>query len=487
MASGDPSAFGETWYAATAVESARRPALGMEIDADVCVVGGGLAGLTAAREIALRGWSVVLLEARRIAWSASGRNTGFVIPGFSADPEALIERIGPDRTRALWRLSEAGAEYVRRTVRETGMAGVELSDTGWLHVSKTGRKAAIDGYSVLAHELGAAVDYWSAERVRAHLRSPLYFSAVHHRTAFSIHPLNYALGLAAAAEAAGVRIFEDTPALEIDPAGIRKRVTTPSARVRSNQIVIAGSVHVGALMPDIAATMVPVYPYVVVTRPVGPALQEAVAYRGAVSDTDLANNHYRVVGGDRLMWSGHSTTWRGAARRRVRALLSDIARAYPQLGAVEAEFTWSGVFGNTVHRMPNIGELAPGLWLLSGFGGHGLNTTAMAGELAARGIVEGDQTWRLFSPFDLVWSGGAAGRAVTQAYAWTFGRRERLLGRLAQRREGAIEPLEEPMAELAEAETSPADTSKPATPKRRRKAKAKPAARETERSPAAGT
>ena len=130
-----------------------------------------------------------------------------------------------------------------------------------------------------------------------------------------------------------------------------------------------------------------------------------------MSDNELADNHYRVVDGDRLMWSDRCTVWERDPRRYVRTLLADIRRTYPQLGKVKAEYAWTGTLGSTVHRMPQIGELSPGVWLLSGFGGQGINTTAMGGEIIARAIVDGGQTWRLFQPFDLVWAGGRLGRA----------------------------------------------------------------------------
>ena len=140
--------------------------------------------------------------------------------------------------------------------------------------------------------------------------------------------------------------------------------------------------------------------------------------RGAVSDSDLADNHYRIVDGDRLMWSGRATTWRGNPRRYLRSLTADIKKTYPQLGDVTVDYAWSGTLGNTIHRMPQIGELGAHVWLASGFGGHGLNTTALAGNLIARAIVEGDHTWRQFTPFELVWAGGLLGRAATQMYYW---------------------------------------------------------------------
>jgi glycine/D-amino acid oxidase-like deaminating enzyme len=283
-------------------------------------------------------------------------------------------------------------------------------------------------------DFGAAVDFWPAERVREVLKSPLYFGAVHYPKAFSIHTLNYALGLAAAAEATGARIFEESPAIEIDPAGVRKRIVTPTARVRAAHVVLAGNVHVGRVMPKISHTLLPISTYVITTAKLGERLREVMSYPGAVSDTELADNHYRVVDGDRLMWSGRSTAWRGNPQRYIRPLVADIRRAYPQLGDIEVDYAWTGVLGNTVHRMPQIGEVAPGFWLLSGFGGHGLNTTAMGGELIARAIVEDDRTWRQFLPFELVWAGGPLGRAAMQAYYWAYRGRERVNAHMARER-----------------------------------------------------
>jgi len=414
-ASADVAAQGLSWYETT-VASKREPIrLTFDLDVDVCVIGGGLAGLTTARELARRNWSVAVLEARSVGWNASGRNCGFVLPGFAETMENIASRVGVEHARAMWELSDAGRMYVRDTIAETRMPGVEPVD-GWLHVSRFAEDFGYPAHvSELRNRYGADVDAWSTEQVRAVLRSPVYFNAVHYRTAFHIHPLNYVLGLAAAAERAGVRIFEETPALEIDPAGVRKRVTTPSARVRAAHVVLAGNVHLGSLQPQLAGTVMPLTTFVSVTAPIGERLREIIGYAGAVSDGPRADNHYRVVAGDRLLWAGGMRTWAADARPFARRLRADLARTYPQLADVEIEQVWSGTLGRTVHRMPQIGELAPGLWVASGFGGHGLNTTAMAGLLIARAIAESDTSWHLFQPYELVWAGGIAGRAVVQA------------------------------------------------------------------------
>jgi glycine/D-amino acid oxidase-like deaminating enzyme len=469
MRKADPKALGSSWYSATRVASPPRGALTIELDVDVCIIGAGLAGLTAAREVARRGWSVVVLEAESVAWNASGRNTGFVMPGYSASPAAIVERVGLDHARKLWLLSEAGAEYIREAAQEKVMDGVALTEGGWLRVSKLDDDPALHAEAnLLKDEFGAAVELWPADLVRETLRSPHYFEALHHPRAFSLHPLNYALGLAALAEAAGARIFEDTEALEIDPAGVRKRISTKNSRVRAGHVVLAGNVHLAGLMPQFANTLQPAFNYVIATAPLGDALHDAIRYTGGVSDSDLADNHYRVVDRDRLLWSGRSTVWRGKPQRYVETLLGQIRRAYPQLAGVKAEYGWTGVTGHTVHHMPQIGEITPGLWLLSGFGNHGLNTTAMGGEMVAKAIVDGDTTWKAFQPFELVWAGGMVGRAAKQARHWRARSSEAMAARMARRREDkrrrtspgmpklpAMKPADEIPA-VAEAEPAPA-------------------------------
>jgi glycine/D-amino acid oxidase-like deaminating enzyme len=164
-------------------------------------------------------------------------------------------------------------------------------------------------------------------------------------------------------------------------------------------------------------------------------LHDVVRYRGAVSDTNRADNHYRIVGGDRLQWSGRMRAWEASPRLVARGLASDIRRTFPSLGKVGVAHFWPGTLGRTVHRMPQIGEIERGLWLASGFGSHGLNNTAIAGELIARGIVDGDQTWRLFSPYELVWAGGVIGRMVAQGIYWGIRPVERVEQEIAWYRE----------------------------------------------------
>jgi glycine/D-amino acid oxidase-like deaminating enzyme len=455
------AAYGGSWFAATKVSAPARPPLTGDLDVDVCIIGGGLAGLTTAREVARSGWSVALLEAGRIAAKASGRNTGFVLPGFAALEESLVKRVGFTQAADLWALSQAGVEYVRDIIRDDALPGVS-PQPGWLQVSKTDNTDAFTRLVGLLGEFGAEIEAWETDRVRAVLHSERYFHAIHYPAAINIHPLNYALGLAAAAERAGVRIYEYTPALSIDAAGVRKRVDTAHARVRANHVVLCANVGGEGLVPTIAATLIPLTTYVITTAPLGARIGDAVAYGGSVSDSELADNHYRRVDGDRLLWAGRLTTREHDPRRYANALLADIKRTYPQLDGVASEYAWAGTLGRTVHGMPQIGQLSPGLWLASGFGGHGLNATALAGLLIARAMVDGDQTWKHFSAFELVWAGGRLGRATAQVYYWAMRLREAAAERRARAADAARRRAQKVQTPVAEAPITPADAHIPA-------------------------
>src|SRR5258708_23528733 len=264
---------------------------------------------------------------------------------------------------------------------------------------------------MLGEDFDTEVEGWQIDRVRDQLRTERYFHGVYYPKAFQIDGRKYVLGLAALARRAGARIFEDTPVVSVDSSGIRKRIVTPSARLRASHIVLAGNVHLGATLRRLSETLLPVWRYAAVTAPLGARLAEAMTFRGSVTDTD-GIDHFRIVDGDRLMWASPETAWAARPERFAPAIARRIRTIFPKLGQVEIAETWSGAVGETVHGMPQIGQLRRGLWVASGFGRQGLNTSAIAGQLIARSILRRDERWRLFSPFELVWAGGATGRVA---------------------------------------------------------------------------
>ncbi len=413
-----------------------RSRLSFDLDVDICVVGAGLAGLTVALEAARLGASVAVLEGRHVGWNASGHHLGTVMPGFGLPIGELIARIGFEDARELWSLSKEGVEYVRATASEELIPGIALSE-GALEVSNVeAGEELISRLQMLGEDFETEVEGWQVDRVRDQLRTDRYFHGVYYPKAFQIDGRKYVHGLAALATRAGARIFEDTPVVSIDSSGIRKRIVTPSARLRASHIVLAGNIHLGEPLRRLSETLLPVWRYAAMTAPLGEQLADVVKFRGSVTDIDGVD-HFRIVDGDRLMWASPETTWAARPERFAGAIARRIRTIFPQLGSTGIAEVWGGAVGETVHGMPQIGQLRRGLWVTSGFGRQGLNTSAMAGQLIARSILWGDERWRLFSPFELVWAGGVTGR-VAGHFVGMWGRgSSAAAGALARYRERA--------------------------------------------------
>jgi glycine/D-amino acid oxidase-like deaminating enzyme len=408
--------------------------LTFDLDVDICVVGAGLAGLTVALEAARLGASVAVLEGRHVGWNASGHQLGTVMPGYGLPIGDLIARIGLEGARELWSLSKDGAEYVRANATEELIPGIALTE-GALEVSNVDAgDQLISRLQTLGQDFGTEVEGWQVDRVRDVLKTGHYFHGVYYPRAFQLDGRKYIHGLAALARRAGARIFEDTPAVSIDSSGIRKRIVTPSARLRASHIVLAGNIHLGAPLRRLSETLLPVWRYAGVTAPLGERLADVMTFQGSVSDS-AGIDHFRIVDGDRLMWASPETTWAAKPERFASAIQRRIRTIFPQLGKLEIAETWGGAVGQPVHGMPQIGRLRPGLWVASGFGRQGLNTSAIAGQLIARSILWGDERWRLFSPFELVWAGGPTGRVAGQVIGMCGRGISAAAGALARHRE----------------------------------------------------
>src|SRR5262245_44184867 len=414
----------------------QRVRLSFDLDVDIAIVGAGLAGLTVALEAARLGASIAVLEGRHVGWGASGHHLGTVMPGFGLPVDDLIERVGLEDAQELWALSKEGADHVRAIATEEAMPGIALSD-GALEVSNVDAgETLIHRLQMLSSDFDTEVEGWQVDRVRNELRTDRYFHGIYYPKAFQLDPRKYVHGLAAQARRAGARIFEDTPVVSIDPSGIRKRIVTPSARLRASHIVLCGNVYLGAPLRRLSETLLPVWRYAAVTEPLGERLGEVIAFRGSVADSD-GIDHFRIVDGDRLMWASPETTWEARPHRFGPAIARRIATIFPKLGKVPISSVFGGAVGVTVHGMPQIGQLRKGLWVASGFGRQGLNTSAMAGQVIARSILWGEDRWKLFSPFELVWAGGATGRAAGHLIGlWGRGH-SAAVGALARYREGA--------------------------------------------------
>src|SRR6266478_4478838 len=308
-----------------------RSRLSFDLDVDIAVVGAGLAGLTVALEAARLGASVAVLEGRHVGWNASGHQLGTVMPGYALPIGELIARVGFEDTRELWSLSKHGAELVRANASED--PGIAISE-GALEVSNVDvGDQLISRLQMLGEDFETDVEGWQVDRVRAELKTDRYFHGVYYPKAFQIDGRRYIHGLAALARRAGARIFEDTPVVSIDPSGIRKRIVTPSARLRASHIVLAGNIHLGAASRRLSETLLPVWRYAGVTESLGDRLAEVISFQGSVTDSD-GIDHFRIVDGDRLMWASPETTWDARPRRFGSVVQRRIATVFPKLGKV---------------------------------------------------------------------------------------------------------------------------------------------------------
>src|ERR1700753_687136 len=261
-----------------------RTRLSFDLDVDICVVGAGLAGLTVAFEAARLGASVAVLEGRQGGGNSAGHQLGTVMPGYGVPIGDVIARVGFEDARELWALSKQGADYVRANATETLMPGIGLSE-GALEVSNVDAgDQLISRLQMLGEDFAIEAEGWQVDHVRDQLRTGRYFHGVYYPKAFQLDGRNYIHGLAALARRAGARIFEDTPVVSIDPSGVRKRIVTPSARLRASHIVLAGNIHLGAPLKRLSETLLPVWRYAGVTAPLGERVHEIIGFKGSVMD-----------------------------------------------------------------------------------------------------------------------------------------------------------------------------------------------------------
>ena len=420
--------YPNSWYAATADEAPRRPPLDRLVQADVAVVGGGFAGLHTARLLAKKGKRVVLLERHRVGWGASGRNGGFVSPGWAARSAAIVKKLGPARARELYALSKLGVKIVEEAIAEMDRPELVMGRRKLL-LSRTDQGPNFaDRTRQLAESLGASFEPWPKEKVREVVRSERYHQGVHEPDCFHTHPLNLALALAADIEKRGGLVFEGAEARSLSRSGGSWLVGAGAtgAGIAARDVVLAGNADLGAVAPLIAGAVLPVATYVVVTENLGSRLAGLMQWSGAISDTRRAGDYYRIVDGDRLLWGGRITTRQSVPVRLAAMMRSDIGDVFPSLADARIDYAWAGTMGYAVHKMPHVGEVEPHLWVCSAFGGHGVAQTAAAADAVASGIAGEDDRWRLFAPYPIGWAGGWLGRAGTQIAYWSMQARDRL-------------------------------------------------------------
>jgi gamma-glutamylputrescine oxidase len=415
------SAYIDCYYSRTLATSDTYPEAEGRIRAEVCIVGGGLAGLTAAVRLARSGRSVVLLEAQRVAWGASGRNGGFVSAGYATGLAAIERRVGRDHAKDLYRLSIEGVDIVRRHIAGLGIAEAQPVPGIAKALRYDSRGALRRSRDRLERDFGLRQRYLPSEEVRAMFASPKYHEAVLDEDAFHFHPLNYGRALAREAARLGAAIHERSAVVSADLDGPRKRLRTPHAEIEAEHVLVTTGGYTGAVLPALSRSFLPIATYVLLTESAPDLVRGAIRTSAAVLDDRRAGDYYRLVDdGNRILWGGRITT-RTTDPRDIAALLRrEMVSTYPQLSGLKVEVAWSGLMSYARHLMPQIGRLRPGVWYCTAFGGHGMNTTAIGGTVIAEGIAGESDRYRAFAPFGLAWNGGIFGRAAAQLTYWAY-------------------------------------------------------------------
>jgi len=409
----------DSYYSRSVSAPAARPTLEADTDCDICVVGGGMAGLATALGLAERGRDVVLLEANRVGWGASGRNGGFVSGGYSLGLDGIEARVGRADADALVRLTFDALQLIRTRIEKYGIdAGPMRSG-----IMKASWYANADGLKAHADKMnerfGLGLAFQSRETMRELYLTKRYYEGVLDPDAFQFHSLNFTNGIADAAISNGARIFENSAVTHMDLKRDRKRIDTARGSVSANQVVICCSGYIGHLHPKLARATLPVGTYVVLTEPLGDRLQDAIRAPYGTSDSRIANDYYRALPDTRLLWGGRVSS-NLSPRDLEKKMIGDILRIYPQLEGIGAEIAWPGTMGYSVHKMPQIGRLSEGVWFNQGYGGHGMCATTAGGEVVAKAIAEDDETYKLFAPFGLDFAGGPLGPMIAQCAYWGY-------------------------------------------------------------------
>jgi len=413
-----------SYYRATAAPYEPYLPLGGRHETRVVVVGGGYAGLNVALGLAERGVrDVTLLEREQVGFGASGRNGGFVFAGYSLGEQALLDQLGEARARALFGLTTAAVRRIRERVAEYAMA-CDVVDEGVIWANWFRDPGVLrERQRLLADHYDTHWEWLPKDALRERVCSARYTDGLYERNALHLHPLNYAIGLAAAAAGQGVRIHENSDVWRLRREGAHWRVETPHGVVLAEHVVLACGGYLAGLERRIDRSVLPIATYVMTTEPLGSRLGECLRTRSAVYDTRFAFDYYRPLADTRLLWGGRISIRNRSPRAVQRLLRKDLLRVFPQLGEVKIDYAWSGLMSYARHQMPQLGTDGNGLWWAQAFGGHGLAPTCAAGELLAAAIAEDDQAWREFADYGLVSTGKPLGFLAAQAsYWWQEGR-----------------------------------------------------------------
>ena len=409
----------QSFYEATVARSAGHssayaPLTGRR-SVNVCIIGGGLAGLSTALGLAERGVAdVAVLEAEQVGFGASGRNGGFVFGGYSLDCADLLKTLGPARARELYTLTTDAVDLMRKRIRRYRI-DCDVTDAGVILANWFDEPARLETQRRLMRDsFGVEWEPVAAAELASQLKTSRYHGGLFERNAFHFHPLKYVLGVASAAANAGVQIHEKSPVVRLELEGSDFVVHTPHGALDARHVVMAGGGYARNVYPRVERAVLPIATYVMATEPLGARLKDAMDTRAAVYDTRFAFDYYRPLPDTRILWGGRISVRDRSPDIIARLLRRDLLKVYPQLHDVRIEHAWGGLMSYARHKMPQIGRSTDGIWYAVGFGGHGMAPTTVSGELLAAAISGERPVPDAFAAFGLTPTYGALGLAAAQ-------------------------------------------------------------------------
>ncbi len=418
-----------SYYAASANPAPERPALTGDRQIDICIVGAGYSGLSTGLHLAEKGYNVAIIEGAQVGWGASGRNGGQIVNGLNASLQTIRQRYGQDTATFVAGLVQEGGEIIRERVRTYDIQ-CDLKD-GNIFAGLTG-----------AHmrELEERMKLWASygiknqemldkAQLRKHVNSDLYAGGLIDHSGGHMHPLNLALGEAAAFEQNGGTIYEMSPVISVDYAAARPVVRTANGSMTCKTLVLCGNAYLGHVVPRLAARVMPVSTQVMATEPLGEArARDLIATDVCVEDVRYILDYYRLSGDNRLLFGG-GTVYGGADPSNIKAKLQrNMDKVFPQLKGVRIDYAWSGNFALSFSRVPQMGRIGDNTYFAHGYSGHGVTGSHTFGRILSEAI-DGDLT--RFDVFENVpWYPFPGGRMFRVPYSvmgsWWYGARDRL-------------------------------------------------------------
>lgn len=407
-------AYPDSWYAATSIPLAPIPPLRGEITCDLCVIGGGYTGLSAALHAARLGLDVVLIDAQRVGFGASGRNGGQVQSGFNQNQQQLEKSLGRDDARKLWGMSQEAVTLTKSLASEAGFQP-GIAHANW-HAKDTDADHRYSEF--LAQHYGYnQIEQLSQEALYEILPAPGYKGGFLDHGAGHLHPLRYAFELARGCIDAGVRIFETTRAHDISGTLVR----TDQGRVKASDVIQATNGYGTALSKQTATRIMPINNFIIATKPLGEMANQVLRRDIAVSDSKFVVNYFRLSEDKRLIFGGGETYGYRFPTDIASVVRKPMTQVFPELRDVEIDYAWGGTLAITRSRLPHISQPSPGVWAAGGYSGHGVALAGLTGKLladAVHGEVDGAQLLaRLPTPS---FPGGGALRSPLLALAMTW-------------------------------------------------------------------